>query len=156
MGYYGNDGFIFAWDLGAIFLGIPSFKILRFQRKFFLNLGFKVSQKNVQVVSLYTFFQEFFLLKIVKKCVCVVGLKIAMLFVKNVFINEDISKLGCWVTVKNTTNGEISSLDGERRQVCKIVRCNVLSHSQKLYTAIKEECVISQLSFLWFNQFILN
>ena len=40
-------------------------------------------------------------------------------------------------------NGEISSSDGERRQVCKMVPCNVLSHSQKLYTAIKEECVIS-------------
>ena len=40
-------------------------------------------------------------------------------------------------------NGEISPLDGERRQVCKIVRCDILSHSQKLYTAIKKECVIS-------------
>ena len=40
-------------------------------------------------------------------------------------------------------NGEISPLDGERRQVCKIVRCDILCHSQKLYTAIKKECVIS-------------
>ena len=36
-------------------------------------------------------------------------------------------------------NGKISLSDGERRQFCKIVQC----HSQKLYTAIKEECAIS-------------
>ena len=53
-------------------------------------------------------------------------------------------------------NGEISPLDGERRQVCKIVRCDILSHSQNLYTAIKKECVISEPSFQWFDQFILD
>ena len=39
-------------------------------------------------------------------------------------------------------NEGISSCDGKRRQVRKIVRCNVLSQSQTLSTAIKEECVI--------------
>ena len=34
-GYCGNDGFIFAWDLGVSFLGILNFNILRF-RHFFL------------------------------------------------------------------------------------------------------------------------
>ena len=40
-------------------------------------------------------------------------------------------------------NGEISPSDGERWQVCKIVRCDVFSFSQKLFAAIKKECVIS-------------
>ena len=40
-----------------------------------------------------------------KKCVCVVGLKIALLLVKNVFINmkNDMSELSCWVAAKQTT-----------------------------------------------------
>ena len=40
-GCHRNDGFIFPWDLGVIFLGILTFKILRFQKNFFLNLGLK-------------------------------------------------------------------------------------------------------------------
>ena len=40
-------------------------------------------------------------------------------------------------------DGEISPSDGERMQVCKIVQCDVFSPSQKLFTAIKKECVIS-------------
>ena len=43
---------------------------------------------------------------------------------------------------------EISPSDGERRQVYKIVRCDVFSPSQKLFTVIKKECAISWLSFL--------
>ena len=31
-------GFIFTWDLGVIFLGIPSFKILRFRKKLFFQI----------------------------------------------------------------------------------------------------------------------
>ena len=40
-----------------------------------------------------------------KKCVCVVGLKIALLLVKNVFINmkNGMSELSCWVAAKQTT-----------------------------------------------------
>ena len=34
-GYCGNDGFIFALDLGVNFLGLPNFKILRFRKKKF-------------------------------------------------------------------------------------------------------------------------
>ena len=33
MGYYGNDGFIFAWDLGVIFLGIRNWEIGGFSKK---------------------------------------------------------------------------------------------------------------------------
>ena len=54
-------------------------------------------------------------------------------------------------------NGKISPSDGERWQVCcKIDRSDVSRPSQKLFTVIKKECVISQLFFLWFNQFILD
>ena len=35
MRYYGNGGFIFAWDLGIIFLGIPNLMIGWFLGKFF-------------------------------------------------------------------------------------------------------------------------
>ena len=37
-------------------------------------------------------------------------------------------------------NGEISSSNGERRQVCRIVWCDGFSLSQKLFTAIKKKC----------------
>ena len=40
----------FAWDVGVIFLGIPSFKILRFWKSFFLKI------QIIQVVSLHTYF----------------------------------------------------------------------------------------------------
>ena len=40
-------------------------------------------------------------------------------------------------------NGEISPSDGERQQACNIVRYDVFSPSQKLFTAITKECVIS-------------
>ena len=54
-GYCGNDGFIFAWDLGVSFLGILNFKILRF-RIFFFNLGLKgVIEKFVGCFLVYLF-----------------------------------------------------------------------------------------------------
>ena len=59
-GYCGNDGFIFAWDLGVIFLGIPNLVIGQFLKFFFLILVLKVSWKSVLVVSLYTYFWGFF------------------------------------------------------------------------------------------------
>ena len=63
-------------------------------------------------------------------------------------VSENYSKTGRLFALTErlgelNQNGKIPSSDGEILQVCKIVRCNVLSHSQKLYTAIKEECTIS-------------
>ena len=56
-GFCGNDGFIFAWDLGVIFLGIPIFKIFRFlELFFFFNLGLKdVIEKCVGCFLVYLF-----------------------------------------------------------------------------------------------------
>ena len=47
----------------------------------------------------------FLIKKFLKKCVCVVGVKISLLLVKNVFINvtEGKSELGRWVAAKHTT-----------------------------------------------------
>ena len=42
-GYYGNDGFIFAWDLGVMFLGIPNWLIDEFFKFSFFILVLKVS-----------------------------------------------------------------------------------------------------------------
>ena len=69
----------------------------------------------MRVVSLYTYFIFFFegwwrggwgvRLKSLKKCTFVVGLKIALLLLKSVFINlgEDMSKLWRWVAARHTT-----------------------------------------------------
>ena len=38
MGYYENDGFIFACDLGIIFLGIPNWEIDGFTKNFSLKV----------------------------------------------------------------------------------------------------------------------
>ena len=60
MRYYGNKGFIFAWDLGVIFLCALNFKILRFPECFF-NLGLKgVIEKCVGCFLLYLFLGVFF------------------------------------------------------------------------------------------------
>ena len=50
-------------------------------------------------------FRGVFLLKSVKKCLCVMGLKIALLLVKSVFINlgEGMSELWHWLAAKYTT-----------------------------------------------------
>ena len=71
-GYCGNDGFIFAWDLVVIFLGILNFKILRFRIFFFFKLGLKgVIEKCVGCFLVYLFLGVFFRLKSVKKmCLC--------------------------------------------------------------------------------------
>ena len=89
MRYYGNRGFIFAWDLGVIFLCVQNFKISRFRKKK-INLGLK----SVIEKCIYLFFAGFFRLKSVKKCVFVINLKNAMLPMKSVFINveESVSK----------------------------------------------------------------
>ena len=41
-GYYEDDGFIFSWDLGVIFLGIPNRMIDGVFYYFFFNFGLKV------------------------------------------------------------------------------------------------------------------
>ena len=71
MGYCRN-GFIFAWDLGAIFLGILNFKIFGFREKKFFNLGLTgVIKKYVGCFLVYLFLGVFFQLKSVKKmCLC--------------------------------------------------------------------------------------
>ena len=44
MGYYGNGGLNFAWDLGVIFLGVSNLMIGGFsKKKMFLILVLKVS-----------------------------------------------------------------------------------------------------------------
>ena len=47
MGYYGNEVFIFAWDLDVSFLGIPNWVIRGFLIFFFLILVLKASWKDV-------------------------------------------------------------------------------------------------------------
>ena len=66
-GYCGNDGFIFTWDLGVIFLGMLNFKSLRFQKNFFKNLGLKGVIEKCVGVSFYTYFRDFFSIKNCKK-----------------------------------------------------------------------------------------
>ena len=62
MGYYGNDGFILAWDIGVMFLGTPNWVLDGvFFKKSFLILVLKVSWKNVYFFSLYTCFWGDFL-----------------------------------------------------------------------------------------------
>ena len=64
----------------SFFLGIPIFQDLRFQK-----FRFQVSQKIVQVVSLYTYFQGFFLLKVQKGCVYMIMLFLVLAPFKFVF-----------------------------------------------------------------------
>ena len=51
-------------------------------------------------------FRRFILLKSVKKCACVIMLKIALLLVKNVFfgLNEGINEKVAWIAQKHTAN----------------------------------------------------
>ena len=93
-------------------LGILNFKILRFLKISFFNLGLKG-----KMCGLFPCIPIFFFLrggegggwgvrlKSVKKCAFVVGLKIALLLLKSVFINlgEDMSKLWRWVAARHTT-----------------------------------------------------
>ena len=53
MGYDGNDSFIFAWDLGFIFLSVPNWVIRGFSKNF---LGLKcVMEKCVGCLIVYLF-----------------------------------------------------------------------------------------------------
>ena len=47
MGYYGNEVFIFAWDLDVSFLGIPNWVIRGFLIFFLKILVLKASWKDV-------------------------------------------------------------------------------------------------------------
>ena len=59
-GYCGNDGFIFAWDLGVIFSGIPNLVIGQFLKFFFFNFGLKgVVEKCVGCFLVYLFLRVF-------------------------------------------------------------------------------------------------
>ena len=90
----------FAWDLGVIFLGIPSFKILRFRKSFFLKIQIlRCYRKMCWLFPCIPISGGFFWLKSVKKCVCVLVSKIALLLVKNVWfgVKKGISELGCYV-----------------------------------------------------------
>ena len=59
--YCDNDRFIFAWDLGVIFLCVLNFKILRFQKILFFNLVLKsVIEKVVGCFLVYLFLGFFF------------------------------------------------------------------------------------------------
>ena len=53
MGYDGNDGFIFAWDLGVIFLRVPNWLIGRFSKNF---LGLKGVMEKCVGCFKYTYF----------------------------------------------------------------------------------------------------
>ena len=90
MGIAGTGVLFFAWNLGVIFLGILNFKILRFRRKkiFFFKFKFQgFIEKCVGCFLVYLFLGGFFWLKSVKKCVCVLVLKITLLFVKIYFLS---------------------------------------------------------------------
>ena len=103
-GYCGNWGFIFPWDLGVIFLGIPIFKILRFRKiKFFKIRNLRCHRKMCGLFPCIPIF-FFFRLKSVKKWACVIMLKIALLHVKSVFfgLNDGISKKAAQVAPKHT------------------------------------------------------
>ena len=64
MGYYGNHGFIVAWDIGVIFLGIPNWVIDGFLKKIFFNFGLKdVMEKCVFFFLVYLFLGGFFIKK---------------------------------------------------------------------------------------------
>ena len=92
-----NGGFIIAWNLGVIFLGIPGFKIWRFQKKKFLSIWvLRSHRKMCRLFPCIPIFRGAFLSKSVKKCVCVMGLKIALLLVKNVCfgVKKGMSKMG--------------------------------------------------------------
>ena len=66
-GYCGNWGFIFPWDLGVIFLGIPIFKILRFRKiKFFKIRILRCHRKLCGLFPCIPIF--FFFFFSIKKC----------------------------------------------------------------------------------------
>ena len=70
MGYYGNEVFIFAWDLDVSFLGIPNWVIRGFLI-FFFHFGFKgVMEKCVGCFLVYLFFFYFFFWggRLLKRC----------------------------------------------------------------------------------------
>ena len=64
MGYYGNGGLNFAWDLGVIFLGVPAWVIGGFSKNVFLNFGLPgVIEKYVGCFLVYLFWGFYFVQK---------------------------------------------------------------------------------------------
>ena len=81
-------GFYFLLEIQASFFqAYGFFKDLRFRKKIFFKFRFQVSQKNVQVVSLYTSFWGGFLLKAQKKCVYVITLFLVQVLLKICFFD---------------------------------------------------------------------
>ena len=67
------------------FLGIPSFKILRFRKMFFFLIQvLRYHRKMCRLCPSIPIFRGDFWLKGVKKCVCVLVLKFALLLGENV------------------------------------------------------------------------
>ena len=92
--------------LASFFYANWILRLLRFRKKKF-NLGLKgIIEKCVGCFLVYLVLGAFFLLKNVKKCVCAMGLKNAMLPMKSVFINvkKGINELGASLAAKHTTN----------------------------------------------------
>ena len=55
-GYYGNGGLIFAWDLGASYLGVPNLRFRGLKKVLFLILGLKgAKEKRVGCLLVYLF-----------------------------------------------------------------------------------------------------
>ena len=64
MRYYGNGGSNFAWDLGAIFSGIPNLVMGGISKKYFLNFGLKGAvEKCVGYFLVYLFLKVLFFKK---------------------------------------------------------------------------------------------
>ena len=66
--YSGNGGFIFAWDLRVIFLGIPSFKISK--KIIFLLWVLRRHRTMYRLFPCIAIVRGVFWLKSVKKCLC--------------------------------------------------------------------------------------
>ena len=99
-------GFIFAWDLGVIFSGIPSFKIFGFWKKTFLKIQIlRCHKKMCRLIPCIPIFRGLFWLKSVNKCVCVLVLKITLLLAKNLFFGVKKCMSNFWrqVAAKYTT-----------------------------------------------------
>ena len=61
MRYSGNGGLNFAWDLGAIFSGIPNLVMSGISKKYFFNFGLKGAvEKCVGCFLVYLFLKVLF------------------------------------------------------------------------------------------------
>ena len=67
-------GGFFAWDLGVVFLGIPNFKILRFQKKCFYKILILSFHRKMcrffPCIYIFSFFFFFFIKSAKRMCIC--------------------------------------------------------------------------------------